>query len=377
MCKGLCLSLCAAVAVAVLTMSVVGHAQSYVIRRPASELTVEPPPPGPVPPPSAIVSAWHAKFTKGWIPPRTPWGDPDLQGNFTSIDELKTPMERPAEFEGRTLDSITEAEMAARNKKIRADSANKVGGLTTANAPSGWYEADYQVNSRAWSVLDPPDGKIPPLTAAGRERQGRGVKLGSESEVGINPSTYLDWALGDRCIVQGAPPNQMMPHAHGNAVQVLQAPDYVTIRYEEVHETRIVPIKGRGADRPLLSYKLRPYFGDASAWFDGNTLVIDTVYHAKDNQVNGAPPETTRTIERFTRRTAPAGIEYTATIINPDHWVRPWTFQQLMKEDNRTGVVFEYPCHETNYSMVNSLTGTRAMERDEAEKTTKEPGGAR
>ena len=81
-----------------------------------------------------------------------------------------------------------------------------------------------------------------------------------------------------------------------------------------------------------------------------------------------APAKTTRTIERFTRRTEPAGIEYTATMINPEWWVRPWTFQQILHEDDRAGLIFEDPCHETNYSLVNALSGARYEERRDAER---------
>jgi hypothetical protein len=199
----------------------------------------------------------------------------------------------------------------------------------------------------------------------------------SRTAKGTNLETYLDWSLSDRCINRSSPPENMLPNRLGTAVQLVQTPDYVIFRFEELRATRIIPIKGRGGERPLLHAALRPYYGDATAWFEGNTLVIDTVYHEKDVDVMDSPAKTARTIERFTRRTAPSGIEYTATVVNPEWWVRPWSFQQRLTEDDRAGVIFEYACHEHNHSMVNALSGARYEERREAERKAKAEQRAR
>ena len=352
MSKQFWVSLSAAVVVATVAMSVVGHAQTT-----ASSA-------------SALVSAWHAQFSKGWTPPQTPGDDPDLQGSYTSIDDLSTPMERPAEFEGRSLNDITPKEMAERNRKGHEENAS--GGF--GGPPTHWYEVEYQKNTRAWYVIEPVDGKIPPLTpnAAAIKDKRQALQASSRSDAGTDPATYLDWALSDRCIAGGSPTSHMIPGIHGQAFHLVQTRDYVTMRYEEVHETRIIPIKGRAADRPHLPQRMRPYFGDATAWFEGNTLVVETLYNERDSDVHGSPPETARTIERYTRRTNPSGIEYTATIENPDWWVRPWTWQQRMTEDDRIGLIFEYACHEDNHSMVNALAGARDKERRAAERAKRE-----
>ena len=165
---------------------------------------------------------------------------------------------------------------------------------------------------------------------------------------------------------------------HGNSAYLVQTRNYVLIQAEEQMVTRIIPIKGRGADPGPVPAALRGYQGDSIAWFEGNTLVVETFYSAKSRSASiggtpgifGAPPETTRTIERFTRRTAPAGLEYTATIDNPSWWVRPWTWQQRLTEDDRQ-VVFEYACHEVNFSLRNALAGARDKEKREAERATR------
>ena len=358
MCKRFCLSLSATAVLALSTMSIVGHAQNA------------PPPP----PPTAIVSAWHAQFTK-WTPPRTPWGDPDIQGNFTATDEIDTPLERPAAFEGRNLTEITPAEIATINKANRVAAA---GDSVQGAIPTGWYEYEYHNNTRAWHVIDPPDGKLPPLTPAAaaflkeHPEPGAGSRrvdqASSRTARGTNLATYMDWSLSDRCITRNSPPESMIPGRLGSQVHIVQTPEFVMMRYEELRTMRIIPLKGRREERPREPYALRPYNGDATAWFEGNTLVVDTVYHDKDVDVMDAPAKTTRTIERFTRRTNPAGIEYTATMINPDWWVRPWTFQQILHEDDRGGLIFEYTCHEHNHSIVNALSGARYEERRETER---------
>ena len=359
-----CVSASAAVAVVAVAMSVVGHAQT-----------------APPPAPTAIVSGWHGQFQqqKGWTPPRTPWGDPDLQGNFTATDEINTPLERPAEFEGRNINDITPAELEAQTKRLNlATAADGNQGVAGGAVPTGWYEGEYAKHTRAWQVIDPPDGKRPPLTPAAAavvklhpEHQIGGKRVdeaSSRTAKGTNLATYMDWSLSDRCITRSSPPESMIPNRLGAALQLVQTPDFVVFRFEELRATRVIPIKGRAGDRPRLPYVTRPYYGDATAWFEGNMLVVDTVYHEKDVDVMDSPAKTARTIERFTRRTAPAGIEYTATVINPEWWVRPWSFQQRLTEDDRAGLVFEYSCHEHNHSLVNALSGARYEERREAER---------
>ena len=332
------------------------------------------------PPASAVVAAWHAGFSKGWNPPKTPWGDPDLQGNFTWVDEVGTPFERPAPFEGRNLTSVTQAELAALTLQRQESRVEEPEPLALGiGPPNDWYHRANQFtkNARPWSVLEPVDGKIPPLTAeaAPLAAAKAAAPITSSSVKGTRPDTYLDWNLDDRCILGGGSVFLMTGTVHGNHAFLVQTPDYVVFHVEELLAARVIPIKGRNGDPGRLPYELRPYWGDSVAWFEGNTLVVETVYHAKSRSdgedLFGAPPETTRTIERFTRRTAPDGIEWTATIDNPTWWVRPWTWQQRLTEDDRQ-VVFEYACHENNHAVANALAGARDAEKREGERAKRQ-----
>ena len=151
--KRFCTSLSAALAVAAFVTSVVGHAQTASAPL-ASTAT------------SVVVSAWHAQFSKGWTPPKTAWGDPDLQGNFTWVDEVDRPLERPDKFEGRSLTSITQAELNAINIGSQFEAVQGDPGGTGGGATAHWYEGgdQYKHNSTAWGVLEPVDGKRPPYT---------------------------------------------------------------------------------------------------------------------------------------------------------------------------------------------------------------------
>src|SRR5688572_32620719 len=198
--------------------------------------------------------------------PRTPWGDPDLQGAYTNSDESLIPMERPESLTGRSLDSITAAELARlteeRNQaRIEADKQR-----WELRSPLHWFENHNPKNSRAWLVVDPPDGKIPPVTAESKlraaarakARQGRG-----------EADSWEDRSLYDRCISRGLP-GSMMPAIYGNSYQIVQSPDYVAIRYEMIHETRLIPLDGR----PHVSSKVRTHMGDARGRWEGDTLVV-------------------------------------------------------------------------------------------------------
>ena len=386
MLKQLCRSGGVAVAVVAVTMSAVGYAQTASAPSPSDVVSHSQTPP----PASAAVSAWHAQFSKGWNPPKTPWGDPDMQGNFTWVDEVGTPMERPAKYEGRNLNSFTQAEMDALNLGALEQLAEADRGAGGGGATEHWYDRAglYQKNTRPWFMLEPVDGKVPPLApeavplaarptrTAGTGANGWKPRYTATENVdpsgnpADHPNSYLDWDLDERCIIGSDGALGMFSQPHGNLGFIVQTPDYVVFQVEELLATRVIPIKGRGGEQ-RLSHDLRPYAGDSLAWFEGNTMVVETVYPAKAPDVFSAPPQSTRVIERYTRRTAPEGIEWTMTVENPSWWVRPWTWQQRLTEDDRQ-VAFEYVCHETNHSIVNSLSGARDIERRAAERAKRQ-----
>ncbi len=305
---------------------------------------------------------------KNFTPIRMPWGDPNISGNFTSKEEMNTPLERPDEFAGKRIEDVTPQELAAavrtrqRNAVVNAPYA---GGGSRArgvalSVPIHWLDHLDAGNSRPWLVIDPPDGKVPPLTRAAQQRSA--ARAAGRRERG-SAESYTDRGLWDRCVTFGVP--SMISQYYGASFQILQTKDYVAIRYEMVHETRVIPIEGRGAARPHNPSKLRTYFGDATARWEGNTLVVDTAN--LNGKVGGyslflASDENLHLVERFTR-TASNRVEVTTTVEDPTVWTRPWTYTIPLTE-NDGQPIFEYACHEGNYGLRNILSGARADEKN-------------
>ena len=296
--------------------------------------------------------------------PRTPWGDPDLQGNYTNLWEAGTPFERPDQFAGRTLEDIKGEELAAIRRGIQERTrteqlAGDIGGTRWI-----WLDShNHAKGSMAWFVVDPPNGKIPPLTAEARTRQAARAEARKKSGRGPADS-YTDRSLYDRCISRGVP-GSMMPAIYGNSYQILQAPGFVVIRYEMIHEARIIPI----GDGQHLPPTMRSYMGDARGRWEGQTLVVETTNIRDEIAYRGSQGATLKLIERFTPF-APDKVRWAVTVDDPSTWVRPWTFAMPLTLDN-TEPLFDYECHEGNYAMSNILSAARAEERATAEDAKK------
>jgi hypothetical protein len=300
-----------------------------------------------------------AKSGKAWTPPRTTWGDPDLSGSYTNTSESGTPFERPAEFDGKRLDEITPAELAkaidARNdqKVVRAPT---LGGAETGAGPTHWFEDYNAKNTRPWMVTDPPDGKVPPTTDEATQRAAIAVakRRGGDS-YSVGPfDGPEDLTLYVRCISRGIP-GSMMPAIYGNSYQIVQGPGYVGIRYEMVHETRIIPLDAR--PHPASSIQLD--MGDARGHFEGDTLVVETTNFKERTAFRGASSHLKLT-ERF-KPMGPKAIEWSVTADDPHTWTRPWTFAMTLTHDE-SQPVFEYACHEGNHGLRDILSGARADE---------------
>lgn len=308
----------------------------------------------------------------GWAPPRTPWGEPDLQGIWTNINEAGTPFERPSTRSATdATDPVALAKQHAvdrANRDERAAFLDDAGGnMPTGAAPVHWYESLDPKKSRLWSVSDPPDGRIPPLTpeaakrAANRAEYRRDIRPGKTDEP--RPGGWLDDLDGNvRCITRGLPAIYM-PGAYNANYQILQGPGYVTILYEMFHETRVIPLDGR----PHVPGKVRQWLGDSRGRWEGNTLVID-VTNFVDLPPNEGPTHfrgatgNLHLIERFTR-ISPDKIDWSVTLEDPSTWTRPWTFSMPLTKDDSQEWIFEYACHEGNYSMRHMLSGARAQEK--------------
>ena len=312
---------------------------------------------------SGPILSGQAKNAKAYAQPRTAWGDPDLQGSFTNTDESGTPFERPAEFAGKRLEDVTSAEL---EKAIEQRNARKrevapgLGGRETGAGPIHWFEDYNSKNSRAWLVTDPPDGRVPPQTddarqraaaAAARRRGGNGFDIGPFD----GPE---DLTLYDRCISRGIP-GSMMPAIYGNSYQIVQGPGFVAIRYEMVHETRIIPLDNRAH----VSKRIPLYMGDPRGHWEGDTLVVETTNFVEAAAFRGASKDLKLT-ERF-KPVGPKTVEWSATLDDARTWTRPWTFAMNLTRDP-SQPVFEYACHEGNIGLAAILSAARVEEAKSA-----------
>jgi hypothetical protein len=297
---------------------------------------------------------------KSYSAPRTPWGHPDLQGTYSNDDETGTPMERPAQFAGRRQEDLTPEEFARLVKERNEAFVKGVEGTEFAGGlrpPAHLiFDTFERKNRRAWLVVDPPDGRIPALTdeARKRPRAAGGVSTNANPNGPFN--SWLDMGLYDRCITRGIPAS-MMPAGYGSYYQIVQSPDSVAIRYEMIHETRVVPFD----NHPRVSPSIKQFLGDARAWWDVDTLVIETRNFPAETAPQRGSTKVTMT-ERFTR-VSPALVEWRVTFDDPTTWVSPWTYMMPLTKVPDSQEVHEYACHEGNNAMRNILSAQRAADR--------------
>jgi len=298
--------------------------------------------------------------SKPYSAPRTPWGDPDLQGNYTNVYENGTPLERPDQFAGRNLDDITGTELreikeAARQRTIEAFN-------TPINAPDNWWQPALALGkgSQAWLVVDPKDGKIPPLTPEAQKRIAARAAARKTSGRG-EADSWTDRSLYDRCLTRGLP-GSMMPAIYGNSYQIVQGPGMVAIVYEMIHETRVIPIQGGPHVRTSIDLDM----GDARGRWEGDTLVVETRNFKERSVYRNANPDTLVLTERFTR-ISPEQVRWRVTVDDPETWTRPWSFQMPLTLNDSEPLQL-YECHEGNYGLKNILSAARAEERAAAAK---------
>ena len=303
------------------------------------------------------VTATLTLTAQTFSPPKTPWGHPDLQGIYSNDDETGTPMERPAQFEGKTLADITPEDL---QKIIKQRNEQFVEGVSGTEFAGGLrppahliFDTFDRKNSRAWLVVDPPDGRIPRRTDAAPRRRIGGVSTNANPRGPFN--SWLDMGLYDRCITRGIP-NSMMPAGYGSRYDITQSPDSVVIRYEMIHEARVIPLDGRAHVKGP-----RTYLGDARGWWEGNTLVVETTNFRPETAPQGATEHVVMT-ERFTA-VSPNVVEWRVTFEDPNTWTRPWTYVMPLTKVDYSQQVFEYACHEGNHAMRNILSAARAAEK--------------
>jgi hypothetical protein len=273
--------------------------------------------------------------------PRTPWGDPDLQGRWPGTAMMGVPMERP---------------IAAAGTRGRGAPGAGFG----LGPPGHWGESG-RPQQQTSLVVDPPDGRIPPMTEDGRRRTAAVPKTWYFDNSGGGPfAAPTDLSAYDRCITRGVV-GSMLPVGYNAGNEIVQGPGVVALRNEMIHETRVIPLDGR----PHLAPVMRQYMGDTRGRWEGDTLVLDTTNLTAMTGVgaNGRAlfhSADMRLTERFTR-TAADTLQYSVTIDDRQMWTRPWTMSFPLARDDGYGM-FEYACHEGNYGLRNILSASRAGE---------------
>ena len=289
--------------------------------------------------------------------PRTAWGHPDLQGTWTNV--TATPLERPPDLAGKSV--LTEEERAERfrqfTRETTTDTVPRVG--STGSHNEYWRERGVLLR-RTSLLVDPPDGRLPPLTPEGR-RVRDGLATAWKTAPADGPESR---DLFERCVTRGLP-GTMMGNFYNHNYEILQTPDHVVVLAEMIHDARIIPLDGR----PHVDPRIGQWLGDSRGRWEGDTLVVETTNLRAVDQttisrglgvITLGTSAAARVVERFTRR-GPDAIDYRVTVDDPTIYTAPWTAAVPMT--TREGPLFEYACHEGNYGMTGILAGHRAEER--------------
>lgn len=286
-----------------------------------------------------------AQAARSYEVPRTPWGDPDFQGVYSTDDARGIPLQRAAQFGDRRF--LTDVEFTAR--KQRDDET-----LAATRAGAGTFVGEVGTRTLRHTslVMDPPDGRIPAITPAAKERT-------AAAGAGVNPllpRTWTDRSLMERCLSRGA--LGILPTLYGNGLEIVQAPGTVVLNYEMIHEARVIRLGAATAPGP----QVQSYLGFSRGRWEGATLVIETTNFNGVVPIGGTRHTSgLKLTERLTRLDADT-LSYEATIDDPQTWVRPWTIQLPMS--TQPGYrVFPFECHEGNHALRNMLSAARAEEQ--------------
>ena len=309
-----------------------------------------------------------------WTPPRTPWGDPDLQGIYNY--GTSTPLQRPAHLADKPVLSEEEAAQLQKDLAFRLDRDRRDGGAQADVSRSyndAWMDPNRMrltEDRRTSLIVDPPNGRLPArvkrtLTPEQEKARAEADMSTRRFNTGFMES-YRDMDVGNRCIIRrrnegGGHP--YMPAIYNNMAQIFQTPGYVVIYSEMIHFTRVIPVDGR----PVLPENVETWLGDPRGRWEGHTLVVETRNFLSSGNVGrtgvvygNANPKTFTITERFTR-VSPTRIHYEVTISDPETWERPFTI--LVPWNQTDEQIYEYQCQELNYDMYNWLYGAREREK--------------
>ena len=286
---------------------------------------------------------------------RTPWGDPDLQGvwDYRTI----TPLERRPELGDREF--YTDEEIA----ELEARAAARLDQPPDADTPANLVHAQYMTDAgryvdesrRTSLIIDPANGRIPPLTPEAEQRQAA-ARAGGPTRTGGRADSWLDRTLMERCITRGLA-SSILPSLYNNNIRITQAPGFVAIVHEMIHDTRIVPLDGSDFS------DIKTYMGESRGRWEGDTLVVESRNFNGKATFRGAGANL-RLTERYTR-VGPDAIDFRLTFEDETQWTQPWTVAYLMRPSD--GELYEYACHEGNYGLRNILENARAEEQAAAE----------
>jgi hypothetical protein len=300
---------------------------------------------------------------KAWKLPRTPDGQPDLQGFWTNT--TYTPLERPKNV---TKEFYTREEAIEIAKKAAAVEGEETEPGTIADVHYDFTQfgldrsqGGFALNLRTSLIVEPPDGRLPPLSAEGQKRAAE--RAAARKRMGAPTDAVQNQPLSVRCIIMDRAGPPMLPGAYNNNYQIVQTPGNVMILVEMIHHVRIIPLDGR----PRLPSNVRQWMGSYTGRWEGDTLVVETTNFTDKTAFQGSS-ENMHLTERFTR-VDETTVLYKFTVDDPATWTRPWSAELPMKRT--IGPLFEHACHEANYGLANTLAGARAEEKKAAEAAAK------
>jgi hypothetical protein len=298
-----------------------------------------------------------------YVPSRTAWGDPDLQGVYTFA--TLTPFQRPAAAANK--DKLTEAEQKALEQQLKEKQAENIATNEHFSYNALWFASDQgRPTGRTSIIVDPENGRLPALTPLGEKLRAELQAKAAARRVG-KVEVFAKWddlPIYNRCIARPMP---RVTQEYNQGAEILQTPGYVTIFYESMHDVRVIPTDGR----PHIDSSIRQWDGDSRGHWEGNTLVVDWANFSNEQQSDGSAPfggfpqGNLHVTERFTRVNANT-IDYLVTVEDPTIWTRPFTFDLPWRGDDPTykgpDDLFEYACHEGNYRMMeDDITAAQAV----------------
>jgi hypothetical protein len=304
-----------------------------------------------------------APASSSFVTPRTAWGDPDLEGVYTFA--TLTPFQRPAALAGK--DRLTPEEQKALEEQLEKKQEENIATNEHFSYNALWFASDQgRPTGRTSIIVDPEDGRLPPLTERGEKLRAEMRAQAATKRVGkdVLVDTWEDLSIYNRCIARPMP---RVSQEYNQGAEILQTPGFVTIFYESMHDVRVIPVGGR----PHLDSSIRQWNGDSRGRWEGDTLVVDWTNFSDEEKsagsapFDGFPQGNMHVTERFRRMDANT-LDYLVTVEDHTIWTRPFTFDIPWRGDDPTyrgpDDLFEYACHEGNYRMVEDvITAAQAV----------------